>query len=118
MINETNLTHAWIRTNTRVGLEKTGVSAVVILCFNTEPKSRVALWHAKGPDGKFDFKTPSFPIETPDGELKKTPCLFGGVSAELVKMAAAAQGWLRKGLKPTYGKLYKVTAELAEECQP
>jgi hypothetical protein len=114
MINASNLSHAWIRTNTKSGFEKTGITAAVILCFATQPESRVTLWHVKGPDG-FDFMAPSTPIEKPGGELQKIACLYGGVADEMVKLASQAQETLKKALKPDYGKLYRVAAGKAEE---
>ena len=116
MINESNLSHTWIRTNTKEGIERTGVAAVVILCFATEPESRVSLWFGRDkddPHGKFDFLTPSVPIDVPDGEAKKFPCLFGGVSEVMIKLASAAQARLRAELgKPGYGKLYKLAEKV------
>jgi hypothetical protein len=112
VIDESKLSHIWIRTNTKEGLDRTGVAAVVILCFATEPESRVSLWYGRDkekPDSAFDFLTPSVPIDVPDGEAKKFPCLFGGVSADMVKLAAAAQARLRAEMgKPGYGKLYRL----------
>lgn len=139
MIEESEWTHTWIQLNTKAGLEATGVAAVVILCFNRgkadgsgskdaskdspvkEPEkseSRVALWFGRRkdqPKGSFDFLTPSVPVEVADGsDARRIPCLYGEVSATMVRLAKVAQARLKAelGAKPAYGRLYRVAEKV------
>lgn len=118
MIDLSKPTRVWIRTNTKAGLEKTGVVAVVMLCFKGDPESRISLWYAKNNAGQFEYMTPSFPIEIEGGESKKIECLHGEFTADLVKLAAEAQARLKKEFgKPRAGKLYKIAEKVEEVNQ-
>jgi hypothetical protein len=110
MTDLSTYTHAWIRTNTKAAMDRTNVIAVVVLCFKTEPESRIALWYAKLPEKDSpEFTTPTFSLEAADGSPKEVECISGRISTDLIELAAAAQAKLRKELgRPAYGKLYKV----------
>lgn len=114
MIDLSKPSRVFIQTNTKAGLDKTGVVAVVILCYGTEPESRLALWYTRTGDA-CEYMSPTVPIEEPDGTEKKIECLFGGIADDLIKAATAAQARVRKELgKPGYGKIYLVAEKVKE----
>src|SRR5258708_7776849 len=80
MIDPSQLSHIFIRTKTKPGLEKTGITASVVLCFKTEPETSITLWHAKNQDtGQFEYATPAIALDSPSGQSEMQPCLAGGL---------------------------------------
>lgn len=115
MIDLSKPSLVWIRTNTKAGIEKTGVIAVVLLCFTGKSESRIALWYAKNPKGEYEYMTPTFPIEVEGGLSKNIECIHGEFTANLVAFAVDAQARLKKEFgKPRAGKLYKIGEKVEE----
>lgn len=117
-LNKDNYSHAWIYSSTKEAVAEHGISAAVILCFKTEPETRLTLWFAKDTSGKWCFMTPTFRVFPAQGE-KQIPCLFGQLADEMTAVAESAKAsckelLTKQGKEIEYGRVYKVMADKVE----
>ena len=118
MINPKDIAYALIYQNSKEAFQKTGVVRAVQLVLNTEPETRLTLWHVRCEE-IMTYEASTYEVDA-GGHTQHLPSIYGGLAAELADYANSAQGRLAeflrsKGRKPQYGHIYRVQKGLIED---
>ena len=107
MIGPETLSAAWVYVNNKGAFERTGHLTTVLLCFKTNPESRIAAFVVKNEGGGYDYKSTQITMEIGQ-ETRRLLTISGGIAQELEVMARKTMETVKAGIGLHWGHIYLV----------